>query len=64
MKWSRRPAWPGRRRKSGKSSARCAAGSRSLGIDELVLEPPLTRTPEEFEESMRGIISVLADSAR
>ncbi len=36
----------------------------SLGVDELVLEPPLTRTPEEFEESMRGIISVLADSAR
>jgi alkanesulfonate monooxygenase SsuD/methylene tetrahydromethanopterin reductase-like flavin-dependent oxidoreductase (luciferase family) len=30
----------------------------SLGIDELVLEPPLTRTPAEFEESMRGIISV------
>lgn len=34
-----------------------------LGVDELVLEPPLTRTPEEFEESVRGIISVLADSA-
>jgi alkanesulfonate monooxygenase SsuD/methylene tetrahydromethanopterin reductase-like flavin-dependent oxidoreductase (luciferase family) len=31
-----------------------------LGIDELVLEPPLTRTPGEFEESVTGIISVLA----
>jgi alkanesulfonate monooxygenase SsuD/methylene tetrahydromethanopterin reductase-like flavin-dependent oxidoreductase (luciferase family) len=29
-----------------------------LGVDELVLEPPLTRTPVEFEESVRGIISV------
>jgi hypothetical protein len=29
-----------------------------LGVDELVLEPPLTRTPAEFEESVRGIISV------
>ena len=35
-----------------------------LGIDELVLEPPLTRTPAEFEESMRGIISVLAAGGR
>jgi alkanesulfonate monooxygenase SsuD/methylene tetrahydromethanopterin reductase-like flavin-dependent oxidoreductase (luciferase family) len=30
-----------------------------LGIDELVFQPPHTRTPEEFEESMTGIISVL-----
>jgi alkanesulfonate monooxygenase SsuD/methylene tetrahydromethanopterin reductase-like flavin-dependent oxidoreductase (luciferase family) len=29
-----------------------------LGVDELVCQPPHTRTPEEFEESMRGIISV------
>jgi alkanesulfonate monooxygenase SsuD/methylene tetrahydromethanopterin reductase-like flavin-dependent oxidoreductase (luciferase family) len=29
-----------------------------LGVDELVLEPPLTRTPEEFEEAISGIISV------
>jgi alkanesulfonate monooxygenase SsuD/methylene tetrahydromethanopterin reductase-like flavin-dependent oxidoreductase (luciferase family) len=35
-----------------------------LGVDELVLEPPLTRSPGEFEESMRGIISVLAASGR
>lgn len=25
-----------------------------LGVDELVLEPPLTRTPEEFEEACAG----------
>ena len=30
-----------------------------LGVGELVLEPPLTRTPAEFEESVTGIISVL-----
>jgi 5,10-methylenetetrahydromethanopterin reductase len=35
-----------------------------LGIDELVLEPPLTRTPAEFAESMRGIIAVLAAGGR
>jgi alkanesulfonate monooxygenase SsuD/methylene tetrahydromethanopterin reductase-like flavin-dependent oxidoreductase (luciferase family) len=33
-----------------------------LGVNELVLEPPLTRSPGEFEESMNGIISVLAQS--
>jgi alkanesulfonate monooxygenase SsuD/methylene tetrahydromethanopterin reductase-like flavin-dependent oxidoreductase (luciferase family) len=31
-----------------------------LGIDEIVLEPPVTRTPEQFEESIGGIISILA----
>jgi alkanesulfonate monooxygenase SsuD/methylene tetrahydromethanopterin reductase-like flavin-dependent oxidoreductase (luciferase family) len=32
-----------------------------LGIDEIVLEPPLTRTPQQFEEGIGGIISVLAN---
>lgn len=42
------------REKLGVVTNRLAA----LGIDELVCQVPHTRTPEEFEESMRGIISI------